>query len=107
MIIMGGAAALMFLFCFSSIKERVVSVKQNESLKEDLRDIIKNDPVAIDDLYYLPERFPGIYPRRCNHLLCYLCDEGVCRIYYLLYGAGRQPVICWAACLPNTYRSFY
>ena len=43
MIIMGGAATLMFLFCFSSIKERVVSVKQNESLKKDLRDIIKND----------------------------------------------------------------
>ncbi|MFK9902923.1 MFS transporter, partial [Klebsiella pneumoniae] len=34
---------LMFLFCFSSIKGRVVSVKQNESLKKDLRDIIKND----------------------------------------------------------------
>ncbi|MDU1457490.1 MAG: glycoside-pentoside-hexuronide (GPH):cation symporter, partial [Klebsiella sp.] len=43
MIIMGGAATLMFLFCFSSIKERVVSVKKNESLKKDLRDIIKND----------------------------------------------------------------
>ena len=43
MVIMGGAATLMFLFCFSSIKERVVSVKQNESLKKDLRDIIKND----------------------------------------------------------------
>lgn len=34
MVIMGGAATLMFLFCFSSIKERVVSVKQNESLKK-------------------------------------------------------------------------
>ncbi len=43
MMIMGGAATLMFLFCFSSIKERVVSVKENESLKKDLRDIIKND----------------------------------------------------------------
>ncbi|MGL5600960.1 MAG: glycoside-pentoside-hexuronide (GPH):cation symporter [Silvania sp.] len=43
MIIMGGAATLMFLFCFSSIKERVVSVKANESLKRDLQDIIKND----------------------------------------------------------------
>ncbi|MCS3405870.1 glycoside-pentoside-hexuronide (GPH):cation symporter [Serratia sp. AKBS12] len=43
MMIMGGAATLMFLFCFSSIKERVVSVKANESLKRDLKDIIKND----------------------------------------------------------------
>jgi len=43
MIIMGGAATLMFLFCFSSIKERVVSIKANESLRKDLKDIIKND----------------------------------------------------------------
>lgn len=43
MMIMGGAATLMFLFCFSSIKERVVSVNANDSLKRDLKDIIKND----------------------------------------------------------------
>jgi sugar (glycoside-pentoside-hexuronide) transporter len=43
MIIMGGAATLMFLFCFSSIKERVVSIKANETLRKDLKDIIKND----------------------------------------------------------------
>lgn len=33
----------MFLFCFSSIKERVVSIKTNDSLRKDLNDIIKND----------------------------------------------------------------
>mgnify|MGYP001115233868 CR=1 FL=1 len=43
MIIMGAAATLMFLFCFSSIKERVVAVKENDSLKRDLKDIVKND----------------------------------------------------------------
>lgn len=43
MMIMGGAATLMFLFCFSSIKERVVSIKTNETLRKDLKDIIKND----------------------------------------------------------------
>ncbi|HGF7527735.1 TPA: glycoside-pentoside-hexuronide (GPH):cation symporter [Vibrio cholerae] len=43
MMILGSAATLMFLFCFSSIKERVVSVKKNESLKNDFKDIIKND----------------------------------------------------------------
>ncbi|MCS2160342.1 MFS transporter [Scandinavium sp. H11S7] len=43
MMIMGGAATLMFLFCFSSIKERVVSIKANDSLRKDLKDIIKND----------------------------------------------------------------
>lgn len=43
MMIMGGAATLMFLFCFSSIKERVVSVKTNDSLMRDLKDIVKND----------------------------------------------------------------
>lgn len=43
MMIMGGAATLMFLFCFSSIKERVVSVKANDTLRKDLKDIIKND----------------------------------------------------------------
>lgn len=43
MMIMGGAATLMFLFCFSSIKERVVSIKTNDSLRKDLNDIIKND----------------------------------------------------------------
>lgn len=43
MIIMGGAATLMFLFCFASIKERVVSMKANETLRKDLKDIIKND----------------------------------------------------------------
>lgn len=43
MMIMGGAATLMFLFCFSSIKERVVSLKTNDSLRKDLNDIIKND----------------------------------------------------------------
>lgn len=43
MMIMGGAATLMFLFCFSSIKERVVSVKANDSLMRDLKDIAKND----------------------------------------------------------------
>lgn len=41
--IMGGAATLMFLFCFFSIKERVVSIKTNETLRKDLKDIIKND----------------------------------------------------------------
>ncbi|MGN7788475.1 glycoside-pentoside-hexuronide (GPH):cation symporter [Enterobacter sp. 22452] len=43
MMIMGGAATLMFLFCFSTIKERVVSIKTNDSLRKDLNDIIKND----------------------------------------------------------------
>lgn len=43
MMIMGGAATLMFLFCFSSIKERVVSIKANDSLRKDLKDILKND----------------------------------------------------------------
>ncbi|WP_268830800.1 MFS transporter [Enterobacter quasiroggenkampii] len=43
MMIMGGVATLMFLFCFSSIKERVVSIKTNDSLRKDLNDIIKND----------------------------------------------------------------
>lgn len=43
MAIMGGAATLMFLFCFSSIKERVVSVKSGDSLLKDLKDIAKND----------------------------------------------------------------
>lgn len=43
MMIMGGAATLMFLFCFSSIKERVTSVNANDSLMRDLKDIIKND----------------------------------------------------------------
>ncbi|MBW4197930.1 MFS transporter [Enterobacter cloacae subsp. cloacae] len=43
MLIMGGAATLMFLFCFSSIKERVVSIKTNDTLRKDLNDIIKND----------------------------------------------------------------
>ena len=43
MIIMGGAATLMFLFCFASIKERVVSIRANETLRKDLKDIIKND----------------------------------------------------------------
>lgn len=43
MMIMGGAATLMFLFCFSSIRERVVSIKTNDSLRKDLNDIIKND----------------------------------------------------------------
>ncbi|RAN86310.1 MFS transporter, partial [Bacillus sp. SRB_28] len=43
MMIMGGAATLMFLFCFSSIKERVVAVKANDSLWRDLKDIAKND----------------------------------------------------------------
>ena len=43
MIIMGAAATLIFLFCFSSIKERVVAVKENDSLKRDLKDIVKND----------------------------------------------------------------
>ncbi len=43
MIIMGGAATLMFLFCFASIKERVVSMRANETLRKDLKDIIKND----------------------------------------------------------------
>ncbi|MCI4070128.1 MFS transporter [Dickeya dianthicola] len=43
MIIMGGAATLMFLFCFSSIKERVVSVKSNDALMRDLKDIARND----------------------------------------------------------------
>lgn len=43
MMIMGGTATLMFLFCFSSIKERVVSIKTNETLRKDLKDIIKND----------------------------------------------------------------
>lgn len=42
-IIMGAAATLMFLFCFSSIKERVVAVKENDSLRSDLKDIVKND----------------------------------------------------------------
>ena len=43
MIIMGGAATLMFLFCFASIKERVISMRANETLRKDLKDIIKND----------------------------------------------------------------
>ncbi|WP_410053317.1 glycoside-pentoside-hexuronide (GPH):cation symporter [Enterobacter asburiae] len=43
MLIMGGAATVMFLFCFSSIKERVVSIKTNDTLRKDLNDIIKND----------------------------------------------------------------
>lgn len=43
MAIMGGVATLMFLFCFSSIKERVVSVKSGDSLLKDLKDIAKND----------------------------------------------------------------
>ncbi|CAL6702621.1 TPA: glycoside-pentoside-hexuronide (GPH):cation symporter [Escherichia coli] len=43
MIIMGAAATLMFLFCFASIKERVASVKANDSLMRDLKDIVKND----------------------------------------------------------------
>ncbi|RQW62064.1 glycoside-pentoside-hexuronide (GPH):cation symporter [Vibrio viridaestus] len=43
MVVMGSVATLMFLFCFSNIKERVVSVKANESLKNDLKDIVKND----------------------------------------------------------------
>lgn len=43
MMIMGMAATLMFLFCFSSIKERVVSVKSNDSMVGDLKDIVKND----------------------------------------------------------------
>jgi sugar (glycoside-pentoside-hexuronide) transporter len=43
MAIMGGAATLMFLFCFSSIKERIVSVKSGDSLLKDLKDIAKND----------------------------------------------------------------
>lgn len=43
MMIMGGTATLMFLFCFSSIKERVVSIKANDSLIRDLKDIAKND----------------------------------------------------------------
>lgn len=43
MIIMGTAATFMFLFCFSSIKERVVAVKENDSLRRDLKDIVKND----------------------------------------------------------------
>ncbi|WP_370605321.1 glycoside-pentoside-hexuronide (GPH):cation symporter [Citrobacter braakii] len=43
MMIMGGAATLMFLVCFFSIKERVVSIKTNETLRKDLKDIIKND----------------------------------------------------------------
>lgn len=43
MMIMGGAATLMFLFCFSSIKERVVTIKANDTLRKDLKDIIKND----------------------------------------------------------------
>ncbi|MEM6159214.1 MFS transporter [Erwinia sp. P6884] len=43
MMIMGGAATLMFLFCFASIKERVISVRANDSLMRDLKDIIKND----------------------------------------------------------------
>jgi len=43
MFIMGTAATFMFLFCFSSIKERVVAVKENDSLRRDLEDIVKND----------------------------------------------------------------
>ncbi|MCS2172573.1 MFS transporter [Scandinavium sp. TWS1a] len=43
MMIMGIAATLMFLFCFSSIKERVVSIKANDTLRKDFKDIIKND----------------------------------------------------------------
>ncbi|WP_312951828.1 glycoside-pentoside-hexuronide (GPH):cation symporter [Superficieibacter sp.] len=43
MMIMGAAGTLMFLFCFASIKERVISVKSNDSLLRDLKDIVKND----------------------------------------------------------------
>ncbi len=43
MMIMGAAATVMFLFCFSSIKERVRSVKASDALMRDLKDIIKND----------------------------------------------------------------
>jgi len=43
MVIMGCAATLMFLFCFASIKERVVSIKSDDSLMKDLKDIAKND----------------------------------------------------------------
>ena len=43
MVIMGGAATLMFFFCFTSIKERVTAIKVNDSLINDLKDIIKND----------------------------------------------------------------
>ena len=53
MVIMGGAATLMFLFCFSSIKEQVVSVKQNESLKKTCG-ILSKRSVALNDLYYFP-----------------------------------------------------
>lgn len=43
MMIMGGIATLMFVFCFASIKERVASIKSNDSMLKDLKDIAKND----------------------------------------------------------------
>lgn len=72
MMIMGGAATLMFLFCFSSIKERVVSIKTNDSLRKDLNDIIKNDQW----LLMITITFLNVFPAFIR---------GAVTIYYAIY----------------------
>jgi glycoside/pentoside/hexuronide:cation symporter, GPH family len=90
----------MFLFCFSSIKERVVSIKANDSLRKDLKDIIKNDQW----LLMISITFLNVFPAFIR---------GAVTIYYATYVMKASvdllpslwpsvwPVICWAASLLN------
>lgn len=43
MMILGAIATLMFLFCFSSIKERVRTARSNNNIFKDLKQIVRND----------------------------------------------------------------
>ncbi len=62
----------MFLFCFATVRERIrPAVQTHDDMKNDFKDVWKNDQWVRILLLTLCNVCPGIYPHGGNHVLCH------------------------------------
>ncbi len=62
----------MFLFCFATVRERIrPAVQTHDDMKNDFKDVWKNDQWVRILLLTLCNVCPWIYPHGGNHVLCH------------------------------------
>ncbi|STV97108.1 GPH family transporter [Klebsiella michiganensis] len=85
---------------FPALKSGWCRLSQNESLKKDLRDIIKNDQWLLMITITFLNVFPAFIRGGVTiYYATYVMKESVGFITF--FWRWAWPVICWAACLPN------
>ncbi len=80
----------MFLFCFATVRERVrPAVQDQRELKNDLKDVWKNDQWVRNSAPDPVQRLPGLYPHGGHHVLRHLGDGPEHPFRHAVYQPGR------------------